>query len=134
MARISQSNSKRSAQSKKVSHSIPENHIEAIRFFEAKMNEKEALNLSNTYIDWIDINQNATYLTQYLAETKILQKSWYEWGEKYECLKKANEYGKTVFAARREAVAQAQREPAPDPFAEEWRAISSRHLSETHEE
>ena len=33
-----------------------------------------------------------------------------------------------------EAVAQAQREPAPDPFAEEWRAISSRHLSETHEE
>ena len=33
-----------------------------------------------------------------------------------------------------EAVAQAQREPAPDPFVEEWRAISSRHLSETHEE
>jgi pyruvate dehydrogenase E1 component alpha subunit/2-oxoisovalerate dehydrogenase E1 component alpha subunit len=33
-----------------------------------------------------------------------------------------------------EAVAQAQREPAPDPFAEEWHAISSRHLSETHEE
>ena len=33
-----------------------------------------------------------------------------------------------------EAVAQAQREPAPDPFAEEWLAISSRHLSETHEE
>jgi pyruvate dehydrogenase E1 component alpha subunit/2-oxoisovalerate dehydrogenase E1 component alpha subunit len=33
-----------------------------------------------------------------------------------------------------EAVAQAQREPAPDPFAEEWCAISSKHLSETHEE
>jgi acetoin:2,6-dichlorophenolindophenol oxidoreductase subunit alpha len=33
-----------------------------------------------------------------------------------------------------ETVAQVQREPAPDPFAEEWRAISSRHLSETHEE
>ena len=31
-----------------------------------------------------------------------------------------------------EAVAQVQREPAPDPFAEEWTAISSRHLSETH--
>src|SRR5271170_3369360 len=33
-----------------------------------------------------------------------------------------------------EAVAQVQREPAPDPFAEEWRAISSKHLSETHDE
>jgi TPP-dependent pyruvate/acetoin dehydrogenase alpha subunit len=32
------------------------------------------------------------------------------------------------------AIAQVQREPAPDPFAEEWRAISSRHLSETHDE
>ena len=32
-----------------------------------------------------------------------------------------------------ETVAQVQREPAPDPFTEEWRAISSRHLSETHE-
>jgi pyruvate dehydrogenase E1 component alpha subunit/2-oxoisovalerate dehydrogenase E1 component alpha subunit len=31
-----------------------------------------------------------------------------------------------------ETVAQVQREPAPNPFAEEWRAISSRHLSETH--
>jgi len=33
-----------------------------------------------------------------------------------------------------EAVAQAQREPVPDPFAEDWCAISSRHLSETHTE
>jgi pyruvate dehydrogenase E1 component alpha subunit/2-oxoisovalerate dehydrogenase E1 component alpha subunit len=32
-----------------------------------------------------------------------------------------------------EAVAQVQREPAPDPFAENWSAISSKHLSETHE-
>jgi len=32
-----------------------------------------------------------------------------------------------------EAAAQVQREPAPDPFAEEWRAIASKHLSETHE-
>lgn len=29
-----------------------------------------------------------------------------------------------------EAVAQVQREPAPDPFAEEWTALSSRHLIE----
>jgi acetoin:2,6-dichlorophenolindophenol oxidoreductase subunit alpha len=33
-----------------------------------------------------------------------------------------------------EAVAQVQREPVPDPFVEEWRAIASNHLSETHEE
>jgi len=32
-----------------------------------------------------------------------------------------------------EAVAQAQREPAPDPFTEDWRAISSPHLGETHQ-
>jgi pyruvate dehydrogenase E1 component alpha subunit/2-oxoisovalerate dehydrogenase E1 component alpha subunit len=32
-----------------------------------------------------------------------------------------------------EAVAQVQREPAPDPFAEDWRAIASKHLSEIHE-
>jgi pyruvate dehydrogenase E1 component alpha subunit/2-oxoisovalerate dehydrogenase E1 component alpha subunit len=31
-----------------------------------------------------------------------------------------------------EAVAQVQREPAPDPFIEDWRAFSSAHLSETH--
>ena len=33
-----------------------------------------------------------------------------------------------------EAVAQVQREPAPDPFTQEWRAISTKHLSEMHEE
>jgi acetoin:2,6-dichlorophenolindophenol oxidoreductase subunit alpha len=33
-----------------------------------------------------------------------------------------------------EAIAQVQREPAPDPFTEEWRAIATKHLSETHEE
>jgi pyruvate dehydrogenase E1 component alpha subunit/2-oxoisovalerate dehydrogenase E1 component alpha subunit len=32
-----------------------------------------------------------------------------------------------------EAVAKVQREPAPDPFAEEWRAISTDHLNEGHE-
>ena len=32
-----------------------------------------------------------------------------------------------------EAVARVQREPAPDPFAEDWRAISSKQLSEGHE-
>jgi pyruvate dehydrogenase E1 component alpha subunit/2-oxoisovalerate dehydrogenase E1 component alpha subunit len=33
-----------------------------------------------------------------------------------------------------EAVAQVQREPAPDPFVENWTAISSEHLNETHSE
>jgi TPP-dependent pyruvate/acetoin dehydrogenase alpha subunit len=31
-----------------------------------------------------------------------------------------------------EVVAKVQREPTPDPFAENWSAISSTHLSETH--
>jgi acetoin:2,6-dichlorophenolindophenol oxidoreductase subunit alpha len=32
-----------------------------------------------------------------------------------------------------EAVARVQREPPPDPFAEEWRAISTPRLNEGHE-
>jgi pyruvate dehydrogenase E1 component alpha subunit/2-oxoisovalerate dehydrogenase E1 component alpha subunit len=33
-----------------------------------------------------------------------------------------------------EAVAQAQREPAPDPFAEEWTALASKNLAEGQEQ
>jgi len=33
-----------------------------------------------------------------------------------------------------EAVAKVQREPAPDPFTEEWTALSSKHLTELHDE
>ncbi|HEV2318317.1 MAG TPA: thiamine pyrophosphate-dependent dehydrogenase E1 component subunit alpha [Verrucomicrobiae bacterium] len=62
-----------------------------------------------------------------------------------DCLKVAQEFliqkhwlAEPQLAAMREeivheieaAVAQAQREPAPDPFAEEWRALASGHLSE----
>jgi pyruvate dehydrogenase E1 component alpha subunit/2-oxoisovalerate dehydrogenase E1 component alpha subunit len=32
-----------------------------------------------------------------------------------------------------DAVAQVQREPTPDPFAEEWNALSTKHLVEGHE-
>jgi acetoin:2,6-dichlorophenolindophenol oxidoreductase subunit alpha len=32
-----------------------------------------------------------------------------------------------------EAIAKAQREPGPDPFLEDWSALSSRHLTELHE-
>ena len=39
-------------------------------------------------------------------------------------------------AARKieETVAQVQREPLPDPYAEDWCALASRHLSEVHDE
>ena len=32
-----------------------------------------------------------------------------------------------------EAVAQVQREPTPDPFSENWCAVSTEHLNEGHE-
>ena len=32
-----------------------------------------------------------------------------------------------------DAVAQVQREPAPDPFAEKWTALSTEHLIEGNE-
>jgi pyruvate dehydrogenase E1 component alpha subunit/2-oxoisovalerate dehydrogenase E1 component alpha subunit len=65
-----------------------------------------------------------------------------------DCLKVAEEHllrqkwaDAAAFAALRgeivreieEAVAQVQREPAPDPFTEDWRAISTGHLNEGHE-
>jgi pyruvate dehydrogenase E1 component alpha subunit/2-oxoisovalerate dehydrogenase E1 component alpha subunit len=33
-----------------------------------------------------------------------------------------------------EAVAQAQREPGPDPYSEEWSALASKHLRDRHDE
>ncbi len=66
-----------------------------------------------------------------------------------DCLKVAEEFlrqqswaSETDLAAWRseaiqrveEAVATVQREPAPDPFAEEWTALSSRQLTELHDE
>lgn len=66
-----------------------------------------------------------------------------------DCLKVAEEYlirqkwadPAALAAWRSEAIheieqviARVQREPAPDPFVEEWRAISSKQLSETHDE
>jgi acetoin:2,6-dichlorophenolindophenol oxidoreductase subunit alpha len=65
-----------------------------------------------------------------------------------DCLKVAEEYllrqnwldAPQLAAMRSEAVqeiesafAQVQREPAPDPFAEDWRAISTERLNEGHE-
>ncbi len=66
-----------------------------------------------------------------------------------DCLKVAEEFlfrqnwldATALAAMRSEAVheiesafAQVQREPAPDPFAEEWRAIATERLSEMHNE
>ena len=33
-----------------------------------------------------------------------------------------------------EAVATVQREPSPDPYQEDWRALASAHLAEAREE
>jgi TPP-dependent pyruvate/acetoin dehydrogenase alpha subunit len=62
-----------------------------------------------------------------IAEENLLRKKW---ADAVQLAGWRSEAVREVEAT----VAQVQREPAPDPFTEEWRAISSRHLSETHEE
>lgn len=61
-----------------------------------------------------------------IAEESLLKRSWIN--------------AETIAAWRQEAVRQVeeavatvQREPAPNPFDEDWRAISSEHLVEGHE-
>jgi pyruvate dehydrogenase E1 component alpha subunit/2-oxoisovalerate dehydrogenase E1 component alpha subunit len=62
-----------------------------------------------------------------IAEERLLKEGWAdgsnisEW--RVECSKQIEE-----------AVAKVQREPAPDPYKEDWCALASKHLSETHEE
>lgn len=60
-----------------------------------------------------------------VAEENILKQNWTEPGQ-------LAVWRSNIIQEIEEAVAQAQREPAPDPFAEEWRALASEHLSETH--
>jgi pyruvate dehydrogenase E1 component alpha subunit/2-oxoisovalerate dehydrogenase E1 component alpha subunit len=43
------------------------------------------------------------------------------------------EWRATALLQVQEAVATAQREPAPDPDIEEWQALSTRHLSDGYE-
>jgi pyruvate dehydrogenase E1 component alpha subunit/2-oxoisovalerate dehydrogenase E1 component alpha subunit len=62
-----------------------------------------------------------------VAEEFLLRQKWTDAGEL------AAQRGAIVREIEA-AVAQVQREPVPDPFTEDWRAISSRHLSETHVE
>jgi len=60
-----------------------------------------------------------------VAEEFLLRQQWTDAGE---LVVLRSEIVREIEAA----VAQVQREPVPDPFAEDWRAISSVHLSETH--
>ncbi len=60
-----------------------------------------------------------------LAEEKILGQQWTEAGQ-------LAVWRSQIIQEIEEAVAQVQREPLPDPFAEEWRAFATSHLSETH--
>ena len=62
-----------------------------------------------------------------VAEEVLLRQKWAEAAE-------LAEWRGEIVREIEAAVAQVQREPAPDPFTQDWRAISSRHLSETHEE
>jgi pyruvate dehydrogenase E1 component alpha subunit/2-oxoisovalerate dehydrogenase E1 component alpha subunit len=62
-----------------------------------------------------------------VAEEFLLQKKWMD-APQLAALR--NELVHEV----EEAVAKVQREPTPDPFTENWSAISSEHLSETHAE
>ncbi|MDE3068829.1 MAG: thiamine pyrophosphate-dependent dehydrogenase E1 component subunit alpha [Verrucomicrobiota bacterium] len=61
-----------------------------------------------------------------VAEEKILREKWADASQ-------LAAWREEVVREIEESVAQVQREPAPDPFAEEWRAISTGHLSEGHE-
>ena len=60
-----------------------------------------------------------------VAEEYLLQHNWTESAQ-------LAVWRSHIIQEIEEAVAQVQREPSPDPFSEEWRAIASEHLSETH--
>ena len=62
-----------------------------------------------------------------VAEEFVLQQQWTDAAQ-------LAVWRSEVIREIEDAVNQAQREPAPDPFAQEWCAISSKHLGELHEE
>jgi acetoin:2,6-dichlorophenolindophenol oxidoreductase subunit alpha len=62
-----------------------------------------------------------------VAEENLLRQNWTDAGQ-------LAVWRSQILQEIEEAVAQVQREPTPDPFTEEWRAIASEHLSETHNE
>src|SRR5580765_4311690 len=62
-----------------------------------------------------------------VAEARLLQEGWADHSAIAEW---RAESAKQI----EEAVAKVQREPTPDPYKEDWCALASKHLSETHEE
>jgi TPP-dependent pyruvate/acetoin dehydrogenase alpha subunit len=60
-----------------------------------------------------------------VAEEKLLARNWTDASQ-------LAVWRSQIIQEIEETVAQVQREPAPDPFTEEWRAFASGHLSETH--
>ena len=62
-----------------------------------------------------------------VAEEYLLQQNW---AERETMVAWRNEATQKV----EEAVAKAQREPAPDPYKENWCALASKHLTEVHDE
>ena len=61
-----------------------------------------------------------------VAEAELLRQQWVEPAE-------LARWRNDNIVQIEELVAQVQHEPTPDPFGEDWSAISSRHLGETHE-
>lgn len=62
-----------------------------------------------------------------VAEEFMFRQNWLDAGALAGMRNEAAHELEAVFA-------RVQREPAPDPFAEEWRSIASKHLSEMHDE
>jgi len=62
-----------------------------------------------------------------VAEARLIREGW---ADQRAIAEWRNESGKRI----EEVVAKVQREPAPDPYKEDWCALASKHLSETHEE
>jgi pyruvate dehydrogenase E1 component alpha subunit/2-oxoisovalerate dehydrogenase E1 component alpha subunit len=61
-----------------------------------------------------------------VAEEYLLDKAWVD--------RESLDSWRVEFSQRvEETVATVQREPAPDPYREDWCAVASRHLSEGHE-
>jgi acetoin:2,6-dichlorophenolindophenol oxidoreductase subunit alpha len=61
-----------------------------------------------------------------VAEAEMLERGWGD-------LPSLAQWRAEAAQQVEEAVAKAQREPAPDPYKEEWCALASKHLSEGHE-
>ncbi len=60
-----------------------------------------------------------------LAEQQLIERHFAEPAD-------INEWRDAAVREVDEAVARVQREPAPDPYQEDWCALASRHLQETH--